>query len=110
MTDNEMKWAVRIREWKESGKSPEEFAQGQGYEGSTIRYWASRLRRAQTATIATGETAPSISTVRMARVAPSKAAIENTLAVSVGDAVVHVRPGFDGTLLREIVAALRATA
>jgi len=40
MTETEAKWTERIREWKASGKSYDEFAEGQGFKGLTIRYWA----------------------------------------------------------------------
>ena len=44
MTSTEAKWAERVREWRASGKTAEEFAAGFEYEVSTLRYWASRLK------------------------------------------------------------------
>jgi len=44
MTETEAKWAARVLEWRESGKAAEEFAEGRGFEASTLRFWASRLK------------------------------------------------------------------
>jgi hypothetical protein len=44
MTKTEAKWVARVREWAESGRTASEFAEGQDYAASTLRYWASRLR------------------------------------------------------------------
>ena len=45
MTETEAKWSERVREWRAGGKSAEEFAEGRGFKGSTLRYWASSLRK-----------------------------------------------------------------
>jgi len=44
MTPTETKWAARIEAWRASAKTAEEFAAGQGYEPSTLKFWASKLR------------------------------------------------------------------
>jgi hypothetical protein len=38
------KWAERVSERRQRGKSAEEFAESRGFEGSTLRYWSSRLK------------------------------------------------------------------
>lgn len=101
MTETETKWSNRVQEWKASGRTAEEFAQGQGFEPSTLRFWASKLRQVKTAPVM--ERVPR---VRMARVIPAAAGSEDTLVVVVGAARVAVRAGFDVALLREVVAAL----
>ena len=101
MTETEQRWTERVAEWRASGQPAPEFAQGRGYQGSTLQYWATRLRR-----MAEGRPWPS-SGVRMAKVTVTKAAPES-LVIAVGAARIEVRPGFDGALLREVVAALGA--
>jgi len=46
MTATDAKWTERIRQWKESGKTAEEFAVGQPFKPSTLKWRASELRRA----------------------------------------------------------------
>jgi hypothetical protein len=47
MNETEAKWAERVLEWRESGQAAEEFAEGRGFEASTLRFWASRLKKAK---------------------------------------------------------------
>ncbi len=98
MTETEKTWTERVQEWRASGLAAPEFAQGRGYEASTLRYWASRLRR-------TAEGRPYVRGVRMARVKVTRRAPE-PLVVTVGAARIEVRPGFDVSLLREVVVAI----
>jgi hypothetical protein len=97
MTDTERAWSARVREWRASGQSAPEYAQGLGFASSTLRWWASRLDRASQAGRAT---------VRMARLVPVSRSAEAMLTVRVGPAHVEVRGGFDRELLREVVEAL----
>ena len=45
MTETEKKWVERIREWKGSGHGAEELAAGRPYKASTLKWWATELRR-----------------------------------------------------------------
>jgi hypothetical protein len=45
MTKTDAKWLERIRQWKESGKTAEEFAVGQPFKASTLKWRAAELRR-----------------------------------------------------------------
>jgi len=113
MTTTEAKWTDRVREWRASGKSAEAFAEGQQFEASTLRYWASRLKRyAPTTTPDVAPAAPQ-PTVTMARVvrrrgrpAAAGAARPTELAIAIGGARIVVGHGFDAELLRAVVAAL----
>jgi hypothetical protein len=100
MTEAEKTWTERVAEWRASGRPAPEFVQGRGYAASTLRYWATRLQR-----LAEGRPWPSSSRVRMARVKVTKAS-SAPLVVAVGAARIEVRPGFDGALLREVIAAI----
>lgn len=103
MTETETKWSERVRDWRASGKSAEEYAEGRGFKGSTLRYWASNLRRVAPAA---AEASPGPARVPMLRVVRRAASIPATIEVAVGGARVVVREGFDGALLRQVIAAL----
>jgi hypothetical protein len=105
MTPTAAKWDERVRDWRASGKTAEEFAVGQNFEASTLRYWASRLKTE----------GPSKSAMAMARVVRResrtvrKDAVGGEVEVIVGEARIVVRRGFDAELLRDVTAALGAT-
>jgi transposase len=101
MTATQAKWSERIREWRSSGKSAEQYAEGREFKGSTLRYWASMIKRMEP-----GEVAAAAGRVRMARVVVRKAPADTTIEVAVGPARVVVRAGFDRTLLRQVIEAL----
>ena len=103
MTETETKWSERVRGWRASGKSAEEYAEGRGFKGCTLRYWASNLRRVAPAT---AEALPGPARVPMLRVVRRATSIPATIEVAVGGARVVVREGFDGALLRQVIAAL----
>ena len=114
MTETESKWAERIRQWRASGKTAEEFATGQGFEGSTLRYWSSELNRR------TRESKPVAAPARAVRATPrvrvvrvrasSLRAADALMIVAVGAARIELHAGFDRALLREVVDALGATS
>jgi hypothetical protein len=103
MTETESKWAERVREWKASGRTASEFAEGREFKASTLVYWASCLRRGRVGAIAPKKRQPR---VRMARVVRSRAGVDDSIEVAVGAARVVVRAGFDEALLRQVVKAL----
>jgi hypothetical protein len=103
MTETETKWSERVREWKSSGRTAKEFAEGRDFKASTLVYWASCLRTGN------GD-APRAKKrerhVRMVRVVPTTVRVEDTIVVAIGGARVAVRTGFDPALLRQVVRAL----
>lgn len=90
-------WSERVRAWRESGESAEAFARGKGFAASTLRFWASRLRR------------PS-EQPRVVQLVPKRAAVAtkaaSELVIEVGAARVRLARGFDPELLAEVVRAL----
>jgi transposase len=117
MTETEAKWAERIRRWRASGKTAKAFAAGQGFEGSTLRYWASELKKRRavksTKPVAVPPAPPkpvAAPRVRLLRVHPVRRSITEPMVISVGDARIEVRRGFDRALLREVVSALGGEA
>jgi hypothetical protein len=101
MTETETKWAERVRRWRASDKTASEFARGQGFEASTLRYWASRLNRLPEAV---AKPAARVRVLRVRRV--EREAAGEPMTVTVGAARIEVRAGFDRALLRELIAAL----
>ncbi len=95
-----------MREWKASGESAAGFARRHGFSSSSLRYWEGRLGPDETA----HPKAPPL-----VRVVPGNAAAglgqdEATVVVDVGGATIRVLPGFDATLLVEVVRVLREAA
>jgi hypothetical protein len=101
MTATQAKWADRVLEWRSSGQSAEQYAEGREFKGSTLRYWASMIKRMEP-----GEAPAPAGRVRMARVVVRKAPADPTIEVAVGAARVVVRAGFDPALLRQVIVAL----
>jgi hypothetical protein len=107
MTETETKWAERVREWKASGQSAKQFAEGE-FKGSTLTYWASELRKREGSG---GGRQRRVPRLRMARVVPKRSAADpEQVVVQVGSARVVVRSGFDAALLRQVVEALGGTS
>jgi hypothetical protein len=104
MTETETKWFERVREWRSSGTTAEQFAEGRGFEPTTLRYWASRLGRAK-ASPEESRTTPSVRMVRVDRAGPATATA-SPIVIAVGGARIEVRAGFDRVLLGEVVAVL----
>jgi hypothetical protein len=117
------KWAERIREWRASGLSAEEFTAGKDYEPSSLRWATSQLqdrpkpspstteatakvpqrRRPAERASATPSPAPPFLPVRM-RASP---AMSTDVVVEVGDARIRVSRGADLTFVGEVVRALQ---
>ncbi len=103
------KWAERIREWKESGLSAEDFTADKDYEPSSLRWAVSQLpegakpatrsvakvpRRARSAAKASRARAPRFLPLRVA-----EAAGEPDVVVEVGGARIGVSRGADLALV-----------
>lgn len=122
MTQTEATWAERVHRWRESGRSADQFAQGQGFEASTLRYWASRLRTKAASAAAGAESRgsamgmPSVGVVRVRRAwtgtsTPTSPVVPTsrgaTVVIAIGAARIEVLPGFDPALLAQVVIALK---
>ncbi|MGK2855751.1 MAG: IS66 family insertion sequence element accessory protein TnpA [Thermoanaerobaculia bacterium] len=98
-------WAERVRAWKASGLSSEEFADGKEFTGRMLRWWAGEFLRRTRAEAKAG--AP----IAMARVvAPgemvTQTASSSPLAIVVGRYQVAVGRGFDEAVLRDVLRVL----
>ena len=106
MTSTEMKWSERVRKWRESGESAATFSQGKGFEPSTLRYWASRLRRAERAPRARAPRAAAGFVRLVAESGSVAVAPSSEIVLEVGSVRMRVARGFDRELLAEVVGAL----
>jgi len=112
MTKTDEKWVERIREWKESGKTAEDFTAGQPYKASTLKWRASELRRGAERAGQAGKGRAAPRSIRMARVV-SRGRADVTaglggVVVEVSGARIALSRGFDAELLSAVVRALGA--
>ncbi|MBX3155293.1 MAG: IS66 family insertion sequence element accessory protein TnpB [Deltaproteobacteria bacterium] len=101
-------WAERVSAWRASGERAETFSRRGGYAASTLRWWASKLKREMAAA------RPTPATVQLARVlrTPTATAPEAHapgLVLEVVDAGVRiaVEPGTDPAMLAMVLAVVR---
>ena len=105
-------WAERIEEWGRSGQSAAEFAESKPYTGGTLSWAASRLRkrrRTKAKPLAGRTRVERKQKIKLAEVVrdPSRVVVAEGLVLEIASARVSVRRGFDPTLLRDVVHALR---
>ena len=108
----EAMWVERIGEWTRSGQSATEFAEGKPFTSGTLTWAASRLRkgaRGSSKVRASRARAGRQAKIQMAEVVrrPSRAVASESLVLEIGGARVLVQRGFDRTLLRDVMLALR---
>jgi len=101
MTETQKKWQERVVAWKASGKTCEEFVEGQGYAATTLRQWVFQLRKKERE--AKAET---VTLAKVVRQESSSNLVSTAMVVDVAGARIEVRRGFDRGLLRELIAAL----
>jgi len=122
MTETETKWSERVKEWKASGRTAKEFAQGRDFKPATLTYWSCRLRQIAgrgVSPTSREESArgPATPQVRMVRVRRTRVGRERpteqaavgrnpTVTIAIGAARIEVGSGFDPALLSDVVAAL----
>ena len=101
MKETETKWSERVGAWRSSGQPATAFCRGKDFSASGLRYWASRLRKA--------EQGVQPSEVRLARVVRGGrpgATVETPILIEVGATHVGVRRGFDVETLRAVLDVL----
>lgn len=95
------KWRGRVREWKASGQTFAEFAEGREFTATTLKWWAYKLG-AEAKKATGGLPTPTITILPVRR---TKAAASG-IVLEVGAARLRIERGFDAGLLREVLAAL----
>jgi len=112
MTKTDEKWVERIRQWKESGRTAEEFTLGKPYKASTLKWRAADLRRQAAGSSRYGKARASATPIRMARVVSrgraSVAVPSVGLVVEMSGARISLSRGFDAELLADVVRVLAA--
>jgi hypothetical protein len=111
MTKTDEKWVERVRQWKGSSKTAEEFAIGQPFKASTLKWKASELRRASERAGGEAEVVAAARTVRMARVVRRQSVevargLSNPVVVEVSGVRIALKRGFDASLFQDVVRAL----
>jgi hypothetical protein len=101
MTETESTWATRVQEWRASGLSAPAFCKDKGFCDSTLRYWASRLRKGQA-----GGRAAEVRLARVVRAGARPELGETPIVIEVGGARLGVRRGFDAGTLRTVLDVL----
>jgi hypothetical protein len=101
MSDTKITWQRRVASWRASGLTADEFAAAHGLTPSTLRWWASQLKR-ETAPPPT----PVAPLVRMARVirAPSSSTPRGAVVIDVLDLCTRVT--VEAGVARETLAAV----
>ena len=88
-------WYARVQEFRASGLSGPQWCQPRGLKVKQLHYWNRKFRTPDA-------TASDTTWVAVNTPAPP----ESALMVSVGPAIIAVRPGFDPTLLQRLVQVL----
>jgi transposase len=111
MTATDAKWMERIRQWKESGRTAEEFAQGQPFKASTLKWRAAEQRRAAEGGERYGKGRAATGPIRMARVVARARSVAPGagVVVEIAGTRIALSHGFDPELLAEVVRALGAS-
>ncbi len=102
-------WRERVAAWKASGSRADEFATGQPYAASTLRWWSYHLGKIDRAASSAKVAPRMVRVVRPAAAAVARGSTSRPLVVEVGGVRIAVDYGFDRTLLREVIAALGVT-
>ena len=104
-------WVERVAAWRASGEHAETFSRRGGYAASTLRWWASKLKREMAAPPAAA------SAVQLARVVRTSRAVEaqpqapavRTIVLELVEAGVRIaiEPGADATTLAMVLEVVR---
>jgi transposase len=92
-------WAARVRDWKRSGLTADDYAEREGLKAGTLLWWSSQLNRSPAPT-----SRPPVVEVTVAG-GRAESALEVTLA---SGARVTVPVGFDEATLVRLLTVLEA--
>jgi hypothetical protein len=101
-------WAERVGAWRASGERAESFSRRGGYAASTLRWWASKLKREMSAPAPV----PSVQLARVVRTPLTVASAPSSsraIVLEVVDAGVRIaiEPGADPTTLAMVLDVVR---
>src|ERR1041385_8954041 len=92
-------WLDRVRRWKASGKTGQEFAAQERIALNRLHAWTSKFRKSGI-DLPTRGTAP---TAELIAITSSTSMVVPSIEIEVGRATVRVREGFDPSLLRQVM-------
>lgn len=102
-TERSEMWRERVAAFQASGQSVAAWCREQEIKEHQLRYW---LRQSAPAEASTTQEPPATRWLPITVLQGEQGDSENSLLVRAGDAVIEVRPGFDRTLLAEVVQVL----
>ena len=102
-------WVERVAAWRASGEQAETFSRRGGYAASTLRWWASKLKREMAAPSATS---PVVQLARVVRTPPavtSESSSVRTIVLELVDVGIRiaVEPGADAATLAMVLDVVR---
>ena len=97
------KWKERIAAWQASGQSAASFAEGKGYQGTSLQRWVAQFRVEEEA-VTSAQFYKLVATEPVAVAKP----VPVGLTLELGDVRICVDEGFSPTLLAAVVNALSA--
>jgi len=93
-------WEERVSAFKASGQSANAWCRDHDLKPNQLHYWRKKLEPK--------EAAETLSSKWLPLEISDKSYEENNLFITVGQATVEVKPGFDPALLLEVVRTLKA--
>lgn len=102
-------WLERVAAWRASGEHAETFSRRGGYAASTLRWWASKLKREMAAPPAAAPVVQLARVVRTARARASESSTARAIVLELLDVStrIAVEPGADATTLAMVLDVVR---
>lgn len=102
-------WVERVAAWRASGERAEAFSRRGGYAASTLRWWASKLKREMAAPAVTAPAAVQLARVVRTPAVTHAEARERAIVLEVVDAGVRIaiEPGADRRTLAMVLEVVR---
>lgn len=97
-TDLQQEWAQRLKEFHASGETATAWCTARNINLHRFWYWSRKLR--------TQNQNQSSAEIRWLSVRMDESSLEDTLIVQVGHVRIEVKPGFNPTLLQQVVQTL----
>ncbi len=97
-TDLQQEWAQRLKEFRASGETATTWCAARNINLHRFWYWSRKLR--------TQNQVQSSEEIRWLSVRMDEPSLEDTLTVQVGNVHIEVKPGFNPTLLQQVVQTL----
>lgn len=97
-TDLKQEWAQRLKEFQSSGETATAWCAARNIHLHRFWYWSRKLR--------IHNQKPSSEEIQWLSVSVDEPSSEDTLTLQVGNVRIEVRPGFNSTLLQQVIQTL----